>query len=194
LGGVLIAWDPRRLYRNLIADADELETFLATVCTQAWNERQDRGNPLRDGTEELVRAHPHHEELIRAFYGRWDEMLGGEIAETVEIVRELREAGVRLYALSNWSAELFPIAVERYESLKLFDGILISGEVECSKPEREIFEIFCERYGVDPASSVFVDDSERNVAAATDFGFDAVAFVDADGLRRDLERRGLKWP
>jgi 2-haloacid dehalogenase len=191
LGGVLIDWDPRLLYRKLLADEAAVEEFLATVCTPEWNAEQDRGRPFAEGVAELVERHPAHAGAITAYHERWTEMLGGEIPGTVAVLAELRAAGVPLYALSNWSAETFRLTRGRFPFLEWFDGLVVSGEEGVTKPDRRIFELLIERFGLVPAATLFVDDSAANVTAARDLGLDAVRFRDAAGLRRDLAARGL---
>jgi 2-haloacid dehalogenase len=191
LGGVLIDWDPRHLYRKLLADEAEVEEFLATVCTPEWNLEQDRGRPFAEAVAELSERHPAHAANIAAFHERWAEMLGGDVPGTVELLAELRATGVPLYALTNWSAETFALARERFEFLDWFDGLLVSGEEGIVKPDPAIFRLLLDRFGLDAGATLFVDDSEANVAAADALGFDAVRFRDPDRLRRDLAERGL---
>jgi 2-haloacid dehalogenase len=191
LGGVLIDWDPRYLYRQLFDDPDEMESFLAEVTTAEWNAHQDAGRPWAEAIELLVAEHPERRELIEAFHGRWPEMLAGEIPGTVHVLAELRAAGVRLVALSNWSAEMFPIARERFDFLAWFEGIVISGDVGVNKPDRRIFELLMDRFGIEPAAALFIDDSSANVDAATALGFHAIQFTDPKALRVELVRLGL---
>jgi 2-haloacid dehalogenase len=191
LGAVLIDWNPRYLYRSLIDDPDEMERFLAEVTTAAWNHEQDRGRRWDDAVAQLVEQHPAHAALIRAYHERWPEMLGEQIHDTVEILAELRAAGVSLYALTNWSAETWPIALERYPFLGWFRGIVVSGEVGAAKPERAVYDALTERYGVVAAESVFIDDQPRNVEAARNLGFGAIRFTDAPSLRAALVDLGL---
>jgi 2-haloacid dehalogenase len=191
LGGVLIDWDPRYLYRKLLADEAAVEEFLATVCTPEWNAEQDRGRPFAEGVAELVERYPVHAAAITAYHERWTEMLGGDISGTAELLAELRAAGVPLYALTNWSAETFGIARERFEFLSWFDGVLVSGEERMIKPDPAIFRLLLDRFGLDPQATFYVDDGPANVAAASELGFDAVRFTGPGRLRRDLETRGL---
>jgi 2-haloacid dehalogenase len=191
LGAVLIDWNPRYLFRTLIDDPDEMERFLAEVTTQAWNHEQDRGRSWADAVADLVARHPEHEPLIRAYHERWTEMLGGPIQDTVDLLAELRDAGVELYALSNWSAETFPVAVERFPFLRWFNGMVISGEVGAAKPEPAVYRALIDRYGVVPAEAVFIDDQPANVEAARELGFRAIRFTDATALRGELEAIGL---
>ena len=191
LGGVLIDWDPRYLFRKLLADEGEVEEFLATVCTPEWNAEQDRGRPFAEGVAELVERHPDLAAAIAAYHERWPEMLGGDVPGTVELLAELRAAGVPLYALTNWSAETFAITRERFEFLDWFDGLLVSGEERMTKPDPAFFRLLLDRFGLDPGATVFVDDSEANVAAARELGIDAVRFTGPDQLRRELSARRI---
>ncbi len=178
LGGVLIDWDPRHLYRQLFDDPGEMESFLAEVTTTEWNAHQDAGRPWAEAIELLVATYPERRELIEAFHRRWPEMLAGEIQGTVDVLGELRTTGVRLVALSNWSAEMFPVARERFGFLAWFEGIVISGDVGVNKPDRRIFEHLVERFGIEPAAALFIDDSPANVDAARAMGFRAIRFTD----------------
>ncbi len=194
LGGVLIDWDPRHLYRQLFDDADEMEAFLEEVELAAWNTRQDAGGSWAEAIERLAAEHPARRELIEAFHRRWPETLAGEIPGTVAILAELRQAGVRILALSNWSAETFPVALERFPFLGWFEGIVISGEVGAIKPDRRMFERLIERSGIEPADALFVDDADANVRSAARLGFHALRFTGADALRAELVRLGLLPP
>jgi 2-haloacid dehalogenase len=191
LGGVLIDWDPRHLYRKLLADEAAVEEFLATVCTPEWNAELDRGRPFAEGVAELVERHPEHAANIAAYHERWSEMVVGDIPGTVEVLAELRTAGVPLYALTNWSAETFAITRGRFEFLEWFDGLLVSGQERVTKPDPAIFRLLVDRFGLDPAATVFVDDAEANVAAARRLGIDAIRFTGPEDLRRELVARRL---
>ncbi len=191
LGGVLIDWDPRYLYRTLFDDEAEMEAFLAEVTTPAWNAEQDAGRTWVEAVESLAAEHPERRPLIEAYHLRWPETLGDAIQGTVDILAELRGAGIRLLALSNWSAETFPVARERYPFLGWFEGIVISGEVKAAKPDERIFRVLIDRHGVEPAETLFVDDNEPNVAAAAALGFATVRFTDPPALRAVLEQLGV---
>jgi 2-haloacid dehalogenase len=192
LGGVLIDWDPRHLYRQLF-DGDEaaMEVFLAEVTTPEWNAQQDAGRSWAEAVAELSRDQPDHRELIEAYWKRWPETLGGSHDDTVAILAELKAAAVPVYALSNWSAETFPVALERFPFLGWFDGIVVSGQVGVAKPDPGIFRHLIERFALDPSTTLFVDDSETNVRAAAAAGITAVRFEDAASLRRVLRAGGL---
>ena len=184
LGGVLVDWDPRHLYRRLFPDEAAMEVFLATVCTQDWNEEQDAGRRFCEGVELLIAQHPQHAAEIRAYDLRWAEMLGGPIKETVAMLAELRGRAVPLFALTNWSAEKFPLARARFGFLEWFDGIIVSGEERIKKPDPRIFRLAIERFGLTPAQTLYVDDSTRNIAAAEQLGLCTHHFVEATALRR----------
>ena len=191
LGGVLIDWDPRHLYRSLFDDEAEMERFLSEVTTQAWNYEQDRGRPFAEAIAELTREHPDQADLIEAYWRRWPETLGEPFHETVEILAALRATGMRLLALTNWSAETFPFAPPRYPFLGWFEAVIVSGEVELAKPDPAIFQLLVDRHGLEPARTVLIDDSVANVEAANALGFRAIRFTDAAALRRDLNAIGL---
>ena len=191
LGGVLIDWDPRHLYRRLFDDANEMERFLNDVATPAWNREQDAGRPLADATAELAARHPQQRGMIEAFYARWPEMLGDAIDGSVDILAAVRATGVPVYALSNWSAETFPVTRGRYPFLDWFDGVLISGELGVAKPDARMFQALIDRYGVVPERSVFIDDIAANVEAAAAMGFVTIRFQGADDLRRSLMALGV---
>ena len=191
LGGVLIDWNPRHLYRELIDDEAMMEWFLAEVCHTAWNAEQDRGRSFAAAIEEAVARHPEHRALIEAYFARWAEMMAGEIEGAVAILEELKGAGYELHALTNWSAETFPFARERFAFLEWFESILVSADVGLIKPDPAIFELLLERIDRTPAECVYIDDSAKNVAAAAALGFDAIAFESAAQLRAALTRRDL---
>ena len=191
LGGVLIDWNPRYLYRQLFDDEAAMEHFLAEVCTGAWNEQQDAGRPWAEAVATLSAEFPAHAPLIEAFHTRWEEMLAGPIPGSVDILAELKARGTRLYALTNWSHETFPVALERYAFLHEFDGIVVSGEERLIKPDPRIYQRLFERFGVDPTRAIYIDDARRNVDAAAALGMHAWWFQGAEGLRRWLASHGL---
>jgi 2-haloacid dehalogenase len=192
LGGVLIDWNPRYLYRTIFIDDDDgMERFLADVATQEWNAEQDAGRPWHDAVDLLVAQHPDRRDLILAYDQRWAEMLGGPIEGTVAILDELRQADVRIAALSNWSAEKFPIAQARYPFLDWFETVVVSGAVRLVKPDPRIYRHLLDLTGFSAASTVFVDDAPANVAAAEQLGMTGLLFRDPETLRRELRGLGL---
>ena len=192
LGGVLIDWNPSYVFDKMFDDEEKKKHFFEKICTPDWNEEQDAGRPIKQATEELVALHPEWKEYIEAFYGRWEEMLGGPIHETVEVFRQLKEQGEHnLYALTNWSAELFPIALDRYEFLHWFDGRVVSGEEKMRKPFPEFYELLLDRFSLQPETTLFIDDNLRNIKAAKEIGIQTIHFTDPGRLRIQLEQSGI---
>ncbi|MFA6248527.1 MAG: HAD family phosphatase [Mucilaginibacter sp.] len=190
LGAVLVDWNPHYLYRNLFADEQEMKDFLANITTPDWNEEQDAGRPLQEGTELLVQQYPHHEANIRAFYGRWEEMLGDAIEGTVELFKQLKDNGkYKIYALTNWSAETFPIALQRYDFLNWFDGIVVSGTEKMRKPNPAFYQLLLDRYNTKAEEALFIDDNLRNVLAAQKMGIKSIHFSSAEQLKKELVSR-----
>lgn len=192
LGGVLIDWDPRHLYRKLFAgDETAMEHFLANVCTHEWNRGQDAGRSFAEGACLLKLEHPDKAELIDAYGARFDEMMAGPISGSVEILAELRGRGTPLYGLTNFSAETYPCALARFDFLGWFRGVLVSGEVKAIKPDSRIYELLLERFAIDPHQAVYIDDVAVNAAAARAFGIHGIHFTTPDALREELVRLAL---
>lgn len=191
LGGVLIDWNPRHLYRKLFDDEAAMETFLGEICAPAWNLEQDRGRPWAAAIAELSAQHPDQAELIAAYRARWPEMLNGPIAGTVAILEELDGAGTALFALTNWSAETYPHAEQIYGFLGRFRAVVVSGRIGLIKPDAAIYRHAIARFGVAPERTLFVDDSAKNVAGAAAVGLRAIRFTTPEALRRDLAALGL---
>jgi 2-haloacid dehalogenase len=192
IGGVLIDWDPRHLYRKLFAgDETAMEHFLANVCTHEWNRCQDAGRSFAEGARLLKLRHPDKTELIDAYGARFDEMMAGPIVGVVEILAELRERDTPLYLLSNFSAETFPPAFERFDFLRWFRGTVISGEVGVIKPDPRIYEIMLARFAIDPLRAVYIDDVAANAEAARAFGIHGIHFTTPGALREELVRLAL---
>src|SRR6188472_4524566 len=194
LGGVLIDWDPRHLYRQLFSDPEEMEVFLRDVVSPDWNNEQDSGRTWAEATALLMEQHPQHEDMIRAYVDRWSDMLAGPIEGTVAILGEVRDAGCRIYALTNWSAETFPRARGLFPFLDWFEGIVVSGDERIRKPDPEIWRRTIERFQLDPATTVYIDDMPRNAEVAASLGFRAVRFESPEQLRTQLVEPGARSP
>lgn len=192
LGGVLIDWNPEYVYRTIFDKEEDMKWFFQNICTSDWNEEQDAGRSLADATELLVKQFPGHEQNIRAYYGRWEEMLGGPIQETVDVLRYLKEkTDIRLYALTNWSHETFAIALQRYEFLHWFDGRVVSGEEKTRKPFLDIYERLLQRYNIDATRAVYTDDNMRNLAPAKELGMHTIHFQTPGQFKKELEGLGV---
>lgn len=192
LGAVLIDWNPHYMYRTIFDDEQEMLDFLANVCTSDWNEDQDAGRSLQEGTEHLVAKFPQHEANIRAFYSRWIEMLGEPFHGTVEIFRRMKESNkYKIYALTNWSAETFPFAVARFDFLTWFDGVVVSGTEKMRKPTPAFYQVLLDRYQVNASEALFIDDNYRNVLAAEKMGIKSIHFKSAEELEVELNGLGI---
>lgn len=192
LGGVLIDWNPEYLYRDLIPDRTERVAFLESVCTAEWNHSMDAGRSVPDAVAALARKHPDKTDLINAWWERWPEMLGGHHAEVLDTARLLSDGGVTLYALTNWAAETWPHAVERFPFLTtLFDGVLVSGKEGLAKPDPAIFRLLLNRYELDQRRTAFVDDSMANIEAAFELGFLTHYYTGPEELREWLVEHQL---
>lgn len=192
LGAVLIDWNPHYLYQKLFENQADMHDFLENICTPEWNEEQDGGRTLKEATDLLLAKHPEQEEYIRAYYDRWEEMLGGAIEGTVDIFRELKATNqYKIYALTNWSGETFPIALQRFEFLNWFDGIVVSGDEKNRKPFPSFYQVLLDRYNINPDTALFIDDNLRNIHAAEQMGIPSIHFTSAEELRIKLEERGI---
>jgi 2-haloacid dehalogenase len=193
LGGVLIDWNPNYVFtEDYFESPDKRKFFFENVCTPDWNENQDAGYPIAKATEEKLKEFPEWEQPIRDFYGRWVEMLGGPIQETVEIFRQMKKnPNLKFYALTNWSAETFPIALERFDFLQWFDGRLVSGEEQMRKPFPEFYRLLLERFHIDTSRALFIDDNLRNVKAAEAVGIASIHYQDPASLLEKLKEKAV---
>ncbi len=193
LGGVLIDWNPEYVYLDIFeGDREKMQWFFNTVCTSDWNEEQDAGKSLAVATKERIALFPEHEELIKSYYGRWEEMLGGAIDETVDILKSLiNQSNYEVYALTNWSAETFPIALERFDFLHWFKDIVVSGTEKTRKPFRDIYELTINRFKINPENTVFIDGNLRNIKGANDLGIQGIHFTSPKNLIEKLKEYNI---
>ncbi|WP_299554947.1 HAD family phosphatase [Seonamhaeicola sp.] len=190
LGGVLIDWNPEYVFLDEFnGDREKMQWFFDTICTSDWNENQDAGYPMAKATEERVAMFPEHEKLIRMFYGRWIEMLGDAISGTVAILKKLIDSNnFKVVALTNWSAETFPIALDRFEFLQWFEGIIVSGEEKTRKPFDDIYHLTLNRFDIKAENAIFIDDNARNIEAANNLGINGIRFKSPEQLIVDLKK------
>ncbi|MFT4534577.1 MAG: 2-haloacid dehalogenase [Saprospiraceae bacterium] len=192
LGGVLIDWNPQYVYKNYFETQESLDFFFKNVCTFDWNEKQDAGRKIVDANTELIKKFPEYKTEILVFYGRWEEMLGGPIAESVKILQKLKDNNQnRLIALTNWSAETWPVALRNYDFLNHFEGILVSGKEGIKKPNPAIYELILTRYGLIAEECLFIDDNLRNIEAAKKMGISGIRFKNPDQLFSELNELGI---
>ncbi len=189
LGGVLVDWNPEYIYlKEFNGDRIKMRWFFDNICTSSWNEQQDGGKLMKEATKERVKLFPKYKRLIEMFYGRWEEMLKEEISGTVKILRDLKRNNYRLIALTNWSAETFPIAIKKYKFLKLFEGIVVSGEIKMLKPFKEIYDFTLEKYNLDPKECVFIDDRLDNIQGAVRCGINGIQFESPEKLINEFKK------
>ncbi len=189
LGGVLIDWNPDYVFdKNYFESQEKRDFFFQQVCTPDWNENQDAGYPIQKATEEKLAEFPEWEKPIKDFYGRWVEMLGGPIQGTLDIFKKLKQHdNLKFYALTNWSAETFPIALDRFDFLQWFDGRVVSGEEKMRKPFPEFYHLLLKRYNVQPEEALFIDDNLRNIKAAEAIGIKSIFFKEPAQLDVELK-------
>ena len=193
LGNVLIDWNPLHVFNEKYFDSPvKRDYFFSNICTMDWNEQQDEGRSIVEATMELIEKFPDWEQPIRDYYGRWTEMLGGPIAESVEIFRQLKASGkYKIYALTNWQAGLFDIALVRYNFLHWFDGRVVSGEEKMKKPFPGFYQLLLNRYNVKAEEALFIDDNLRNIKAAEELGINCIHFQSPEQFTRELTAYNL---
>ena len=195
LGGVLIDWNPEYVYLEVFeGDRKKMQWFFDEICTMDWNENQDAGYPLQKATEDRVKMFPQYEEWIRMYYGRWEEMLGEAIEDTVTILNQLLEnPDYRVVALTNWSAETFPVALSRFDFLHRFEGIVVSGTEKTRKPFPEIYQLTLDRYEFKAQESLFIDDNLRNLESASAMDIQTIHFKNPNDLKSNLKQMGIHF-
>ena len=186
IGRVLFEWDLRHLFAKLIADKNELDWFLANVVTPEWHFQHDAGRPLAEMIPERIAEFPDHAELIEAYATRFNETIPRPVPGSLEIVRELAERGVPLFAITNFGSELWEGFHPTQPVFDLFRDIVVSGKERLVKPDRAIYELAMQRFAVTPAECLFIDDVFENVAGAKAAGLDGYVFNGAGGLREKL--------
>ncbi len=192
LGGVLIDWNPNYMYKKLIEDDEKRKWFLETVCTSEWNEEQDGGRLISEANDLLIKSFPEYKDWILAYYERWEEMLNGPIHGTVELFKKLKEKNSHnIYALTNWSAETFPKALQLFDFLHWFDGRVVSGEEMTRKPFKEIYDIILSRFNIIAEQTLFIDDNLKNIIAAKEQGINCIHFKSPEQLKEELSTYGI---
>ena len=186
-GSVLVDWDPRRLYVPYFHDAARTDWFLSEICPYSWNTQADAGRTTAEITAERVALFPEWEKEIRMYYGRWIEMMGGQIPGMEALMRDYKARGFGLWGLTNWSRETFPLVRDRYPVFRLLDGYVVSGEEMTMKPEPALYHRLLDRYGLRAEECVFIDDNPANVAGGEAVGIRGIVFHDASQLRKDLD-------
>lgn len=193
LGGVLIDWSPEYVYlKEFRGDRAKMDWFLNHICAWDWNVNQDAGYPLAKATQERIVMFPEYEKYIKMYYGRWEEMLGFTHTDTLSILKQLVDnPAYRVLALTNWSGETFPVALEKFPWLQWFEGILVSGDEGMRKPHKEIYNLMLDRYDIHPSQAVFIDDSPKNITGCEAVGIKGIHFTNAQTLATQLRALGI---
>jgi len=191
LGGVLIDWNPRHLYREFFDQEDQMEWFLNNVCNASWNHQMDAGKSFEVGVKELSDQFPEHKPAITAYWERWIDMISGPIEETVDLLNQVAEKDFGLFALTNWSHETFPLVRHEYDFFNHFQDILVSGEEKLAKPDPVFFQLMFERFKIEPESTLFIDDNAENVQTANKLRMHTVHFKEAVGLKKSFQEHGI---
>ena len=189
-GGVLIDWNPEYLFRKEFERESDMNYFLENICTSEWNIQQDAGRPLSEATETLQKEHPEYKELIGMYYGRWEEMLGGVIEDSVRVLYLLKDK-YPIYGLTNWSAETITIAYRRYDFFNYLEGIVVSGEEELIKPDPKLYQVLLNRYRLKTNETLFIDDNIHNIETAQEMGFHTIHFTENMDLEKEVKEMGL---
>lgn len=189
-GGVLVDWSPEYLFKGVFRDQAEMDHFLENICNSDWNEQQDAGRPLSEAISALQQLHPEYRREIRMYYEQWTTMLGGPIEKNVALLKPLK-ARFRLFGLTNWSAETFPIALDLYPFFGEFEGIVVSGEERLKKPDESIYRVLLQRYGLNAGECLFIDDNEANARAAMRLGFEVIHLEQGESLKERLDCLGI---
>ncbi len=193
LGGVLIDWNPEYVFlKEFKGNRKKMKWFFENICTMEWNEKQDKGKLIKDATNERIKKFPKYENLINMYYGKWEDMLKGEISATVRILKKLKNKNYKLFALTNWSAETWPVAIKRFDFLKLFDGIVVSGQIQMLKPDKEIYNYIIKKFKLNPSKCVFIDDRMSNVNGARLCGINGIKFDKSTKLITDLKKINIE--
>jgi 2-haloacid dehalogenase len=190
-GGVLLQWDPHKLYRRYFDQPGQIDQFLKEINFSTWNIEQDRGRPFAEAIAELSGQFPQYSHLIHAYYDHFEDSIVGPIHGTIEILRQLKRTGYPLYGLSNWSAETYPRVKPQYDFFYLFDQIILSGEVKLVKPDPAIFYLTLQKIHHAANECLLIDDSEANIVAAQKMGFNTIHFKSAEQLGKELHQLNL---
>lgn len=183
-GCVLVYWSQHNLYDTHFGSKEKTDWFVDNICTWEWNNQTDLGKSFAESVAEKVAEYPEWETEIRMYWERWEDMLNGEVPGMKEWICELKNAGYKVYGLSNWSHETFPMVKDKYEAFSMMDGIVMSGEELIAKPDLRIYKILLERYGLKAEECVFIDDRKENIIAGEQVGIRGIIFEDCEQVKQ----------
>ena len=190
VGRVLFDWDLRYLFSKMISEKDELEWFVTHVVTPEWHFQHVAGRALADMLPELKAEFPDHAPLIDAYSTRFNETIPAAMPGSLELVERLNAAGVPLFAITNFGHEFWEGFRPTQPIFDRFRDIVVSGTEKLMKPDPAIYRLAIERFGIDPAGAIFIDDVARNIEGAESVGIAGHLFKDAVMLEADLVARG----
>ena len=190
-GGVLIDWNPEYLYQNIFPDKAEMDFFLKNVCNSSWNLTLDAGKAFSVAIRERIHQYPDYENEINLYYSHWLKMIGGAIVENTVLIQHLKH-NFRLFGLTNWSAETFPLVYDKYSFFSDLEGIVVSGQEKVVKPDLSIYKLLLHRYKIKATESLFIDDSIENIKAARQLGFNTVHIHSEMNLKAELLKIGIR--
>ena len=195
LGGVLVDWKPEYVYRKAFnGDEEKVQWFLNTVCTPQWNMAQDAGRTIKKGEQLKIAEFPEYMELIQLFYKDWEYMFSGPIIKNVELLKKLKASKkYKIYALTNWSAEKWDLALKLFPFFNDFDGVVVSGQEKKRKPYPKIYNIIINRYSITPEKAVFIDDNEENIVAAKKIKLQGIHYKTHSQLVKSLHSLQIKF-
>ena len=188
LGGVFFDWDPNHFFKDIFDTSNERKYFLTAVCNDEWNFKQDAGRTIEEAESELIPKFPHYEKQIKMYYKYHRKMLKGTFDESIKVLKKLKKLNYECFVLSNWSAETFVGMTEDYPFLKLFDGMLISGEDKLMKPDSAIYELAKNRFNLNPEETVFIDDKQENIEAAKGLDFKTIHLIDPKNIEIEINQ------
>ena len=188
LGGVFFDWDPNHFYKNVFESIEERAFFLTEICNDQWNFQQDAGRYIAEAESELIPKFPQYEKEIKMYYKNHRKMIRGVFEESVDILKKLKDKNYDCYVLSNWSAETFAGMIDDYPFLKLFDGLLISGEDKLIKPDHAIYQLARDRFNLNPEETVFIDDKRENIEAAKGLDFKTIHLTDPKNIEKEINQ------
>ncbi len=188
LGGVFFDWDPNYFFKDIFDKADERKYFLTEVCNDEWNIQQDAGRTIREAESELIPKFPQYEKEIKMYYKNHRNMIKGTFDLSIKVLKKLKKQNYGCYVLSNWSAETFIGMTDDYPFLKLFDGLVISGEDRLIKPDTAIYELAINRFNLIPNQTIFIDDKLENILAAKDLDLNTIHLVDPKRIELEIDR------
>lgn len=183
-GCVLINWSQHNLYDTYFGSKEKTDWFIDNICTWEWNNQTDVGKTFASSVAEKIAEFPEWEKEIRMYWEHWEDMIGGTVEGMQDWICELKKAGYKVYGLSNWSAETFPLVKEKFPVFKMMDGIVISGEELIAKPDYRIYQILLNRYNLQANECVFVDDRQSNIDAAKELGIHGITFANCEQAKK----------